>query len=326
MVQSSADDRPAEKLTRPVVSTAVSEAIVARLRPFDENSHVVDGGGGSTIHAYDWGGEGPVLVMSHATGLHAHVWLPLVAHLRSSFRCVGVDLMAQGASTGRTDGNLHWEGVTDGMVAVLDALGLSGAGEAFAVGHSQGGYAVLSAELRRPRTFRAVFAYEPVVFPPMPGMAPGDVWPDNPMAVLTRRRRRTFVSADAAIANFASKPPFGRCDRSVVESYVHWGFRETGNLSETGEHEIELLCSPETEAGLFQGSVTDIFSRLPELTTRVIYGLGEEPGTFIDVVPRAHEATPGSTLLRFPGRTHFGVLEGVEEMAVVVRDSLLASQ
>lgn len=284
---------------------------------------MIDAGRGIHMHAYDWGGEGPTLVFSHATGLHAHVWLPLVTKLRSSFRCLGIDLMAQGASSAPTDNNLHWDGVAAGVVAVLDDLGLSGAGEAFAIGHSQGGYAVLEAELRRPGTFRSIFVYEPVVFPPLPGMSPGDVWPDNPMAVITRRRRRTFVSAEAAVANFASKPPFGRCDHAVVESYVHWGFRETGVVTEHGKNEIGLVCSPETEAGLFQGSVTDIFSRLPELTTHVIYGLGEEPGTFIDVVPRANDVTPGSTLMRFPGRTHFGVLEGVDEMALIVRDALL---
>jgi pimeloyl-ACP methyl ester carboxylesterase len=301
----------------------VLDDIVAHLRPFEEVEHIIDAGRGIHMHAYDWGGEGPTLILSHATGLHAHVWLPLVTHLRSSFRCIGIDLMAQGRSSAPIDENLQWDGVAAGVVAVLDDLGLSGLGDVYGIGHSQGGYAVLEAELRRPGTFRAIFAYEPVVFPPLHGMSPGDVWPDNPMAVLTRRRRRTFVSAEAAVANFASKPPFGRCDRAVVESYVHWGFRETGKVSESGEHEIGLLCSPETEAGLFQGSVTNVFSRLPELTTRVVYGLGEEPGTFIDIVPRAHEATPGSTLMRFPGRTHFGVLEGIDEMAVIVRDALL---
>ncbi len=305
------------------MSNPVPNDTEARLRPFDEVVHVIDASRGIHMYTYDWGGDGPPLVLSHATGLHAHVWLPLVASLRASFRCIGVDLMAQGASSAPTDGNLHWEGVAAGVVAVLDHLGLSGRGEAFAVGHSQGGYAVLEAELRRPGTFRSIFAYEPVVFPPLPGLSPGDEWPDNPMAVLTRRRRRTFVSSDAAVANFASKPPFGRCDRTVVESYVHWGFRQTGVVSESGQLEIGLMCSRETEAGLFQGSVTNVFSRLPQLTSRVIFGLGEEPGTFAEVVPRAHAETPGSLLMRFPGRTHFGILEGVDEMAAIVGDALL---
>lgn len=297
----------------------------AALLSFPEVEHVVDTASGIRMHAYDWGGSGPTLVLAHATGLHAHVWVPLVALLRSSFRCVGVDLMGQGASSLPTNGDHRWDGVAEGLVAVLEHFELAGRGDVYGVGHSQGGYAVLEAELRRPGTFASIFVHEPVVFPPMPGMKPGDPWPDNPMAVLTSRRRRTFASAEAAIANFAKKPPFGQCDRSVVQSYVYWGFRPTGVVDESGDAEIELVCSPETEAGLFQGSVTDIFSRLHELRCSVTFALGEEAANFGDIVPLAAAATPRGTLLRLPGRTHFGILEGVDEMAVCVRDALLGT-
>lgn len=292
-------------------------------RPFHEVEHVIDGGRGIEMHAYDWSGSGPTLVLAHATGLHAHIWLPLVAQLRGSFRCVGVDLMAQGSSSAPTDGDLRWAGVASGLVAVLDALELSHRGDVYGIGHSQGGYAVLEAELQRPGTFASLFVHEPVVFPPMPNMVPGDTWPSNPMSVLTRRRRRTFASHEAAVRNFSSKPPFGRCDAAVVESYVHWGFRPTGRTNETGEAEIGLVCSPETEGGLFEGSVTDIFFRLGLLGCPVTYGLGEEEGTFTEVVPRAAEATPDGRLLHLPGRTHFGVLEGTDEISRIMRNALL---
>ena len=291
--------------------------------PFGEVEHVIDGGRGIYMHAYDWGGDGPPLVLAHATGLHAHVWLPMVERLRMTFRCIGVDLMAQGASSGPADGDLRWDGVASSLVAVLDALELSGRGDVYGVGHSQGGFAVIEAELRRPGTFASLFVHEPVVFPPMAGMLPGDTWPSNPMSILTRRRRRTFVSHDIAVKNFAAKPPFERCDPEVVESYVRWGFRPTGVVSENGEEEIGLVCSPETEGDLFEGSVTDVFSRLPMLHCPVIYGLGEELGGFTDVVPLAAVATSRGRLLHLPGRTHFGILEGIDDMSVVVREALL---
>ena len=298
---------------------------VAALLSFPEVEHIIDAPGAITMHAYDWGGTGPDLVLAHATGLHAHVWVPLVARLRWSFRCIGVDLMGQGASSLPSNGDHSWNGVAAGLVSVLEHFGLAGRGDVYGIGHSQGGFAVLEAELRRPGTFASVFVHEPVVFPQLPGRNPGDPWPDNPMAVLTSRRRRTFVSAEAAVANFAKKPPFGQCDRSVVQSYVYWGFRPTGIVDDHGDAEIGLVCSPETEAGLFRASVTDIFSRLSELRCHVTYGLGEEEGNFGEVVPLAAAATPNGELLRLPGRTHFGILEGIDEMAVVVRDSLLGS-
>ena len=297
----------------------------ASLQNFPEVEHVIDGPGGMRVHAYDWSGTGPTLVLAHATGLHAHVWIPLVARLRTSFRCIGVDLMGQGASSLPSNGDHSWDGVAAGLVSVLEHFGLAGRGDVCGIGHSQGGYAVLEAELRRPGTFASLFVHEPVVFPPMPGMNPGDPWPDNPMAVLTSRRRRTFASVDAAIDNFAKKPPFGRCDRSVVQSYVYWGFRPTGVVDDHGNAEIELLCSPETEASLFRSSVTDIFSRLPRLGCRVTYAVGEETGNFGDIVPHAAAATPKGDLVNLPGRTHFGILEGIDEMAICVRDALLGT-
>lgn len=306
----------------PPVSAA--DRSLATPLPFEETEHIVDGGRGIEIHAYDWGGTGPTLVLAHATGLHAHVWIPLVERLRASFRCIGVDLMAQGASSAPTDGNLSWDGVAAGLCAVLDHFGLSGRGDVYGIGHSQGGYAILESERRRSGTYASVFVHEPVVFPVPPGMKPGDTWPENHMAQLTIRRRRTFPSVEYAIANFMKKPPFGMCERSVVESYVRWGFEATGVVTDEGE-EIGLLCSPETEAGLFSCSTTDIFENLGEITCRSTYGLGEEPGNFGEVVPRAAAATPNATLLRLPGRTHFGIIEGIDEMAVVVRDHLLGT-
>ena len=290
-----------------------------------EVEHTVDAGRGITIHSYDWGGTGPTLVLAHATGLHAHVWQPLVARLRSSFHCIGVDLMAQGSSTAPTDGDLRWDGVATGLVAVLDDLELSGRGDVYAVGHSQGGFAVIEAELRRPGTFAAIFAYEPVIFPSLPGVMPDGTRPPNPMAVLTRRRRRTFVSHDAAVANFSSKPPFKQCDPEVIESYVRWGFRLTGVVADNGDAEIGLVCSPETEGDLFEGVATDVFPRLPDLRCPVVYGLGDEPGNFSVVVPLAAENTPQGRLLRLPGRTHFGILEGTDQISTIVTDALLGS-
>ncbi len=39
---------------------------------------MVTGSGGLRLAAYGFGGAGPPLVLAHATGFHAHVWLPLL--------------------------------------------------------------------------------------------------------------------------------------------------------------------------------------------------------------------------------------------------------
>ena len=101
----------ASLVTWTTVSTTPSNAVGSSLTasdhslhplielPFDEINDSFTTDDGVIIQTYDWGGEGPPLLLAHATGLHAHVWLPLVQRLRSSFHCYAIDARAQGDST-----------------------------------------------------------------------------------------------------------------------------------------------------------------------------------------------------------------------------------
>ena len=62
--------------------------------------------------------------------------------------------------------------------------------------------------------------------------------------------------------------------------------------------------------------------RLPQIGCEVTLGLAEltNPG-FLMAVPLQAERLRHATLLHFPGRTHFGILERIDEMAAVLRDT-----
>ena len=47
---------------------------------------------GVKVAVHDFGGDGPDLLLAHATGLHGRVWDPVVAHLVDRFRCVALHL------------------------------------------------------------------------------------------------------------------------------------------------------------------------------------------------------------------------------------------
>lgn len=284
--------------------------------PFPETVRTFPSSQGVTVVTYDWGGDGPPLILAHATGLHAHVWLPLVQRLRTRFHCYGVDLRAQGATSAPDDGNFSWKGVTDDFVAALDGLGLSGRGDVRGIGHSQGGFAVLSGALARPGTFAAIFGMEPVVFRPLPGHEPFAP-AQNFMADMTRKRRRTFPSRQAAFDNFKAKMPFQHSDDDVIAAYVQWGFEDLADGT------IGLVCPPEHEAALFEHSHGNLMDHLHELTARVTIALSEHANEgFAASCPEQAERIPGARLLHLPGRTHFGILEGTDEMAAVVADAL----
>jgi pimeloyl-ACP methyl ester carboxylesterase len=171
--------------------------------PFDTPTTVASTDG-VDLAVYDLGGEGPDLLFVHATGFCAGVWGPLAGHL-DGFRRAALDVRGHGRSTVPTEvewrDGLDWHGAAADVLVAVDVLGLD---RPVGVGHSMWGAALLLAEQARPGTFRALWLYEPVVFPP--ATFPEDR--PNPMSEAALRRRPGFDSAGAARANFGSKPPF----------------------------------------------------------------------------------------------------------------------
>ena len=140
---------------------------------------------GVELEVHDLGGDGPPLLLAHATGFHGRVWEPLAAHL-TGFHRWSIDMRAHGDSDAPEDRPLEWYGFADDVLSVIDALGLE---KPFGVGHSKGAASLLLAEQARPGTFSALYLYEPVV---VPEDFVTDRNPDNPLSNGARRRRDTF--------------------------------------------------------------------------------------------------------------------------------------
>jgi pimeloyl-ACP methyl ester carboxylesterase len=193
------------------------------------------------IATYDLGGDGPPLLLAHATGFHGRVWLPVAATLRDRYHCWSFDSRGHGDSAPAPDGSYAWEGFGRDVLAVVAGLGLEQPG---AVGHSCGGAALLLAEEAEPPTFSALYCYEPVV--PITEGAPSELPTDNPLAAGARRRRQVFASRAAACDNYAAKPPFTSFDPAALEAYVEWGFHDLADGT------VELACARETEARIYE--------------------------------------------------------------------------
>jgi pimeloyl-ACP methyl ester carboxylesterase len=280
--------------------------------PFGERRLTFTSQDDVTVHGYDWGGDGPPLIFAHATGLHAHVWIPLVTHLREHFHCYGVDVRAQGNTLAPSNGELHWSAITADFVAALDGFNLSGRGDVFGIGHSQGGFAVITSELERPGTFRHIFGFEPVIFPLPNGTNPYERL-DNHMSTVASKRREIFDSRVAAYDNYRAKLPFKSADDEVTRAYVQWGFNDLPDGT------VRLKCRAANEAELFARAATGVMDELPKVNCEVTLGLSEfTTPNFAESVPMQCKALPKATLMEFPGRSHFGVLENTEDMARIL--------
>ena len=196
------------------------------------------------IAVYDFGGEGPDLLLVHATGFCAGVFRPLARELRDRFHCHGIDLRGHGHSSRPADGKFPWSRFADDVLEVISQLGLR---QPFGFGHSCGATSVLMAEERRSGTFGGLYCFEPVIFP---DSLPPAFTTDNPLARGARRRRDVFPSAEEALANFLSKPPFANLDPVAMANYVTEGFEKVPTAEGGDGKAVRLRCRRDDEAAV----------------------------------------------------------------------------
>lgn len=273
---------------------------------------------GVELTVHDLGGDGPPLIYAHATGFCGPVWGP-VAEEVSGHHGVAPDFRAHGRSSRPTSGNLHWDGMGDDVLAVVDALheGAPRAGTTanlVGVGHSMGGAALLLAEIARPGLFAGLWVFEPIVFPPAIAQ---QIEGGNTLAEGARRRRATFPSDEDAIANFASKPPMSSFDPRSLRAYVEGGFEPLDDGS------VTLRCRPEDEAATYEmGGRHLAFDHLGEVGCPVVVVSGrDEPGPAMVAGPVA-DALPRGRLVQRPDMSHFGPMEQPAEIAAMIRTFL----
>jgi len=267
---------------------------------------------GVVVALHDLGGPAdpaaPVLLLSHATGFCALAWRPLASHLVDRFRCYALDYRGHGRTELPAGATLHWSGMADDALAVLEHLGAGTDHVVHGVAHSMGGAALVLAEARRPGSCATFWLYEPVLVPPG---APAPTGEGNVMATTAARRRATFASAEEAYTNYASKPPLAELAPEALAAYVEGGFAPGPDGA------VTLRCRPETEAAVFNGAATSgAWDRLGDLTLPVAVVAGRpEPFGPVAFARPAVEAMRHATLVERPDLGHFGPLQRPAEAA-----------
>jgi pimeloyl-ACP methyl ester carboxylesterase len=270
---------------------------------------------GTEIAWYDFGGNGPDLLLAHATGFCGEIWLPVVEHLRQNFRCVAFDLRGHGKSKSPMGGQeaWDWQRYADDALSVVDAANLQ---SPFGVGHSCGGATELLAEERVPGTFSKLYLFEPVIFTDIPPLGPD---PERELAVRTRRRRATFPSREEAWNTFNSRGPFSVLDPAALNAYLDHGFEtlDDGSLS--------LRLKPNDEAEVYvMASAHDGFVNLPSVQCDATVVHGSESTSFTEEHLRTVASRlPNGTFKQWEGVGHFGPLEQPKAFAQSVTQAFL---
>jgi len=262
---------------------------------------------GVQVAAYELGGSGPPLLLSHATGFHGHIWLPIVERLRDSFTCYSFDTRGHGDSTPPASGVFDWRAFADDCRAAVDGFGLD---QPYAVGHSAGGALLVLAEENQPGTFRSLYLYEPIIYPGE-GLPPDT---ENPLAAGARRRREVFESRQAAYDNYAGKV-FSVFTPEALHAYVDYAFDDLPDGT------VRLKCRGENEARTYEMSFRHgAFNRLAELSLPVTFAAGSETDAIgPDFVRLLAAPVPDARVEILDGLGHFGPMQAPDTLATSIR-------
>ncbi len=264
-----------------------------------------DEGGPLALHFL--GGNGPPLLISHATGFHGRCYAALARDIRHH-TVWAVDYRGHGASRDAAAEPTDWWCFVSDFVLAAQHLAPEGGLRVF--GHSMGAATVIMSAMHHPGLVSSLVGFEPIAPPP------SDVDPDTlPIAVGARRRRSTFSSIDTAIENYASKPPLAAFAPEVLDDYVRYG-----TLAVDDGTGIELACRPSFEAAVFTSAHRyPLYEHLPDidLVTTVISGVVQDmqPSAFAAIVA---DRLPNGHLIHRPDLDHFGPFTDPSAVAEII--------
>ncbi len=263
---------------------------------------------GVSVTVHDVGGDGPQLLVCHATGFCGRAYDPMVARLLPRHHVFAIDFRGHGDTDAPANGRFDWAGMADDLEATIAAL----TDEPVAVfGHSMGGAVAVLVEHRRPGTLRAAYLYEPIIIPP--GMeAPAG----NPMSEAARRRRPGFASRGDAMLRYASRPPLDALQAGALAAYVEHGFADEPDGT------VRLKCRPEWEAATFDATGKATVDIAAQVAVPTVIAVGYDLGSWSPSLfgPAIVDAMPHATLERYPTLGHFGPLQD----PVTIADAVLA--
>jgi lipase len=231
-------------------------------------------------------GDGPVIILMHATGFSPWLWHPIARGLAPRWRVIA-PYFCDHRETDPAQGGLSWLTMAEDLARFCAALDLDRPG---LVGHSMGATIITLTHAKFGLTTRGLALIEPIFFPK-------DLYKievtlkQHPLASRAIRRRDHWVNREEARAYLLSKSLFKNWDPEMLDLYIDYGMKE----AEGGG--LKLTCSPKKEASLFMGSMEyDPWPLLPQVICPVLILEGEKSPNrgFIDL-KMAASAIPRST-------------------------------
>ncbi len=265
--------------------------------------------GDAEVQYLHYPGDGPTVVMLHATGFQPWLWHPIARELAGRFRVIA-PYFCDHRESNPEKGGLSWLVLADDLAKLIGRLGIT---EPLFVGHSMGAVVAAMAEaLQGPIASRMVLI-EPIFLPSV--FYEMDITVDqHPLASKSIRRRSEWSDEAEARQYLNEKELFKNWDQEVLDLYLEYGMTEADNGA------LTLACQPEREAALFMGGrVKDPWTFLEKISCPVLLVEGEnsENRLVIDL-GRAASLIPRAELKEIAGAGHLIPMEKPRELLALL--------
>ena len=211
-------------------------------------------------------GEGPPIVLLHATSFLPWLWHPIARELAPEWQVIAPYFCDHRVSDPEK-GGLNWLTIAQDLAELCKRLGLEKPAMA---GHSMGATIITLANACFGLDAQGLVLFEPIFLPE--DFYKAQVTIDlHPLAAKAIRRKDKWSSKDEAHAYLRSKALFKNWDEEMLELYIEYGMKR---LDAGG---LQLTCSPIREASLFMGGMQyDPWPLLPQITCPTLVLEGEE--------------------------------------------------
>ncbi len=199
--------------------------------------------GDTEIDYLYYNGEGPTLIMLHATGFVPWLWHPIARELSDSYRIIAPYFCSHRQQEPENKG-ISWFKLAQDLKTICEKLD---AHNPIFVGHSMGAAVITIASAVLDITPSKMVLFEPIFLPRE--LYEMDITVEqHPFAAKSIKRRNHWEDDREARDYLKSKSLFKVWDPEMIDLYVRYGMKacKTGGL--------QLACSPENEAALFLGS------------------------------------------------------------------------
>lgn len=266
---------------------------------------------GARLEYLYYDGDGPDIIMLHATGFTHWLWHPIARRIAGLGRIIAPNFCDHRQAKPE-DGGVSWLTLAQDLCDLCKALAIE---KPLLVGHSMGATVMTIANTIYGSPADKMIMIEPIYLPEQIYSAQLSI-DQHPLASRSIKRRNGWLDRDEALKYLRSKPLFASWENEALELYLKYGM-VTGD-----EGGLKLACSPRREAALFMGGIS--YNPWPLLDkivspTLIVEGEKSENRDYIDL-KKAASLVQNGTYKLVEGAGHLIPMEKPGKTAAILQE------